>query len=84
MDCSSQTAQPLITKKCVGNISLELYFLSEKKKKWPCELPDVLDFHFISYKSRHFMGKAWLFFSLHCDAEAKRAAASSGSEGAHQ
>lgn len=31
MDCSSQTAQPLITKKCVGNISLELYFLSEKK-----------------------------------------------------
>lgn len=54
------------------------------KKKWPCELPDVLDFHFISYKSRHFMGKAWLFFSLHCDAEAKRAAASSGSEGACQ
>lgn len=30
------------------------------------------------------MGKAWLFFSLHCDTEAKRAAASSGSEGARQ
>ena len=44
----------------VGNVSLKLYFHSEK---WSCESPDVRDLHLISYKSKQFAGKLWLCFS---------------------
>lgn len=41
----------------------------------------MLDLHIVSYKSRWFMGKTHLFFSLHSNATAKHVAVSDGAQG---